>query len=397
VANSTRRKRPAKPRPDFPLFPHATGRWTKKVRGKHHYFGKIADDPKGEAALLLWLDQKDDLLAGRTPRAGRDGLTIKALCDRFCTVKEDQAEAGDITRQTFLDYHRTCKAIVDAFGRNRLVEDLAADDFEALRASFAKRCNPNTLGNEVQRVRVCFKYAYDAGLIDRPVRFGPTFKRPAKRILRAVRQQRGSRMFEARQLRRLLKAAPNPLQAMILLGVNCGFGNNDCGTLPLSAVDLKGGWINFPRPKTAVDRRCPLWPETIEALKAAIAARPEPKDPEHAGLVFLTKYGQPWGKHVPTINPISAEMRKLLDKLNLYRRGLSFYRLRHVHETIAGEGRDQVAVDAIMGHTDGSMAGVYREKISDDRLRDAANVIRKWLFRRESQSPWRAAKERRTK
>jgi hypothetical protein len=59
--------RPAKPRPDFPLFPHRNGRWAKKVRGKFVYFGKWADDPKGEAAVDLWLDQKDDLLAGRTP------------------------------------------------------------------------------------------------------------------------------------------------------------------------------------------------------------------------------------------------------------------------------------------------------------------------------------------
>jgi len=52
-----------KPRPDFPLFPHATGRWAKKVRGKLRYFGKVADDPDGQAALAKWLNERDDLLA----------------------------------------------------------------------------------------------------------------------------------------------------------------------------------------------------------------------------------------------------------------------------------------------------------------------------------------------
>jgi len=68
--------RPKKPREDFPLFPHASGRWCKKVLGRAVYFGKVADDLKGERALNLWLEQRDDLLAGRTPRVAGDGLTV---------------------------------------------------------------------------------------------------------------------------------------------------------------------------------------------------------------------------------------------------------------------------------------------------------------------------------
>ena len=40
---------------------------------------------------------------------------------------------------------------------------------------------------------------------------------------------------------------------MILLATNCGFGNNDCGTLPKSALDLEAGWVDYLRPKTAVE------------------------------------------------------------------------------------------------------------------------------------------------
>ena len=39
------------------------------------------------------------------------------------------------------------------------------------------------------------------------------------------------------------------------------------------------------------------------------------------------------------------------------RNGLGYYTLRHKFETVAGESKDQVAVNAIMGHVDNSMAG----------------------------------------
>lgn len=388
--------RPKKPRPDFALFPHASGRWCKKIMGRHHYFGKIEGDPKGAAAIQRYLAVKDDLHAGRTPRAPSDGLTVHGLCNLFCAAKERQLDAGELARSTFADYVETCRRVITVLGKSRAVSDLRPEDFAQLRQTWVKKkCAPSTLAKEVQNTRTMFKFAVDNDLIDRPVKMGTEFKRPSKKTAKQHRQKQvarhGKKLFEPRDIRRMLKAAEQPLRAMILLGINCGFGNSDCGNLPQSAIDLRGGWIEFPRPKTAIERRCPLWPETIAALREAIAMRPKVKDPALARLVFVTKYGGSWAKETSD-NPISKEVRKLLDKLDLHRPGMGFYALRHCFETHAGT--DQVAIDAVMGHADNSMAAVYREGVADARLRGAANAVRRWLFRRDSADVWRPLRSR---
>jgi integrase len=141
-----------------------------------------------------------------------------------------------------------------------------------------------------------FKYAFDAELIDQPVQFGPGFKRPSTKVVRLHRAEQGPKLFSANEVRRLIDAAGQPLRGILLLGINCGFGNSDCGNLPLATVDLDTGIIDFPRPKTGIPRRCLLWPETVAALRNALARRPAPKSEEDAGLFFITKYGLSWHK-----------------------------------------------------------------------------------------------------
>jgi integrase len=370
--------KPEKPYPDFPLFPHATKRWAKKIRGNMHYFGPWAD-PDG--ALKKYQEQRDDLHAGRTPRVQADGFAVRDLLNHFLTAKRHLLDTREITERTFQDYHATCQRLGESFGLTRLVADLAADDFARLRAGMAKTRGPVALGNEIQRVRTVLKYAYEAALIGQPIRFGPGFKRPSKKTLRKERASKGPRMFEAAELRRMIAKAGAQLKAMILLGVNCGYGNADVGTLPIAALDLDGGWATYPRPKTGVERRAALWPETVKALRAVLAKRPTPKDEAHAGLVFVTKYGKSWAK-AGRDNPVSKETAKLLKELELHRPGLNFYALRHTMETIGGEARDQVAVDHVMGHSRSDMASVYRERIGDERLKAVSDHVRGWLFPR---------------
>jgi integrase len=372
--------KPPKPYPDYPLFAHATKRWAKKIRGKLYYFGPWRD-PQG--ALERYLDQRDDLYAGRQPRTDQGGITVRELCNRFLDAKRQKLETGELSELTWKDYQRTCRRLVEFIGPSRSVAHLGPDDFERLRAEFSKTNGLVGLRNQITHTRMVFKYAADADLIASPVKFGPSFQPPSRQ---SIRRNRSVKMFEAAEIKRILEHSKPEMKAMILLGVNCGFGNADCGRLPISALDLDRAWVTFPRPKTGVERRCPLWPETVEAIRESLAVRAKPSSEDTADLVFLTRNGGSW--HKPASRYMAEQFRKLIQRIDkddvdepdLYRRGVGFYALRHVFETIGGESRDQVAVHAIMGHERGDMASIYRERISDERLKHVVETVRAWLY-----------------
>ena len=87
------------------------------------------------------------------------------------------------------------------------MSDLSADDFEALRRRIAKTRGPIALGNTIQRIRGVFKYAFESGLIDAPVRFGGLFKRPSAKTLRAQRNKNGKKTFDAAEIKAMLASA----------------------------------------------------------------------------------------------------------------------------------------------------------------------------------------------
>lgn len=382
MGKSSRSSKPskfAKPRPDFPLFPHATGRWAKKVRGKLHYFGKCADDRKGRAALNLWLDQRDDLLAGRVPSTDKNALKLRELVNRFLTSKQTKVDSGELAAITWTDYHATCRRLLECLG-DRQVDGLGPDDFGRFRAEVAKTNKLVGVRNQITRTRAIFNFAYKQGLIDHPIRFGIDFARPSTK---AIRRQRTPKMFEAVEISLMLENASPVMKAMILLGCNCGFGCTDVGRLPKSALDLDGGWVTFARSKTGSERRIPLWPETAKGIKAALAVRPKPTRKEYGDLVFLTKTGGTWDKD--STRYLSEQFRKFIEPLGLHKPGRGFYALRHVFETIGGESLDQVAVDAIMGHERGEMSSHYRERVSDQRLQRVVETVREWLFSKDEQ------------
>ncbi len=375
MPKSTRGPKPAKPHPDFPLFPHATGRWAKKVRGKLHYFGPWRD-PQG--ALESWLLQKDFLLAGKAPPPP-DALEIRDVCNAFLAAKERALKSGELAPRTFERYHSACVAIVEALGGNTAVESLGPADFARYRERLAKRLGPVGLGNEIQMARSVFRYAYAADLLARPVKFGPEFRRPSAKTLRKVRTGNGPRLFTPQQIRDLIDAAGYNLRSMVLLGINGGLGNTDLGLLPTAALDLIGGWLNYPRAKTAINRKIPLWAETIQAVRDTLANRPQPKDPGDNELLFIGPRGRSYaGNHRGY--RVTAEFTRTAKAAGVV--GRTFYDLRRTFQTIGEGAGDLVAVRSIMGHApaSGDMSAVYRQEVADDRLQAVVGFVHDWLF-----------------
>ena len=344
--------KPSKPYASYPLYAHAGGVWAKKIRGKVHYFGPWSD-PQG--ALESYLEKRDYLYGGLEPPTVAE--SVGELIDSFLEHKRAHLATGDITRVTFREYETTCKVIQAHFGKRRPVASLTPTDFVGLRTALSKRKTGTTpLGVATLKRRLTVARMIFA---DQRRECRRALKAPPQRLLRERARERGRLLYSAADVRKLVKAADPHLKAMILLGINCGFGPKDCCTLP--ANEIEGGWHNFARPKTGVERRCPLWPETVKAIEAVRGKR----------LVFN---GRVWNRFV-----VAEKFAALCEACDVTSHG--FYSLRRTFETIATTASvSQAAIDHIMGHARNDMASVYRQQIFDQQLKECANHVRAWFL-----------------
>jgi integrase len=366
-------KRPKLPR-KFPLSCHGSGKFQKKIQGQLHYFGRwaVVKDgvktavPGGGCAEAL-AEYKRFVNGGGDQNGS--GLLVKDLMNAFWTFKVREKKAGP---RMLLDYKETTDLLVKHFGKNRPVAALDKRDFEKLYLAMEERWGPVRLGNVISRIRTIFKYAVDDGLMKAKPAYGALFKRPE--VERDEKEDK-KKNFTADELRALIAASGKQMKAAILVGINCAYGNTDVGRLTIDALDLDGGWAEFPRPKTKVNRRAKLWPETVAALKEVIGQRTD-------GLVFLSRSGTPLVKDTAKGRKdlVTIRFASLLDDLEMRREGKGFYRLRHSFRTVADGCRDLVAIDAVMGHTNPTMGGRYTHGIEDDRLVAVADHVHSWLF-----------------
>jgi integrase len=182
--------------------------------------------------------------------------------------------------------------------------------------------------------------------------------------------------FNSEQISQVLSVADVKMQAMIWLGLNCGFGCTDCSELKWTDLDLANARVRLPRRKTGIFRDLPLWPETIESLEKIIKT---------GKLVFYTSRGNPYiqtflkpdgngkGKYT-TLNTITTKFSRLIKKSGLdVPKGTGFYTLRRTAATIAARSGDPFAVQRLLGHADLQMATRYVQDVSEQTDRVIEN------------------------
>jgi integrase len=361
----------------FPLFKHPRGYWAKTVLKKHHYFGKIADDPQGKEALKRWLFKKDYLLAGLEPPAydpnGGDEQTInvKYLCNRYLATKEAELKAGEIVKRTFDSWKTVCVMVMDSIPGSLPLDKISPDHFEKVLLAIKTRySSPNSRGQYTMAVRSLFKYGHDMGMLQRQMVYCPGFVKPPAMAYRKHEAATGDRSLTREEVVSLLKGADTAMRVCVLLGLQCGFSNVECALLERSSI--KDGWVVMPRIKTSVPRRIPLWPETINAIKTSIA-----EGPTDGKFVIYRKSGMPFksNRHVGYAFETLAAAVKVEAR---------FYDLRRTLQTACENNLDNFdlpAIQAVMGHAvrQDDMSARYRQNISDDRLLAVTNAVRKWL------------------
>jgi integrase len=350
----------------FPATPRKDGRFQKKINGRIYYFGRRGDRKE---ALREYERLKGRLYNSAAPCSIKKVVpSIGFVVNLFLTEKKIECKAGRITEGWYKDYVASLTRFANWIGSTRLAAEISIADMADYRRYLLDELK--FAGNTFNRERSCIlamsRHAVDMEWIEAPLRFGRAFRRVPKGDIRVTKK---AMLVCGRQIVKAIRKADPQLHAMILLGINCGFGPGDCAALTIDAIH--GNRIRFARPKTHIRRDCILWSNTISAVRKAIRQRP------HAKLIFQTNQGNRWSG-----TAIAHQFSNLCKRVGIeLPEGVGMYALRHTFATYAREVRDIDAYRRIMGRKVGE--GVdedYIETVSAERLEAVVNHVRSRLF-----------------
>jgi integrase len=352
-------KRRRKTRSDkFPLTRHPTGQYCKKINGKIYYFGK-----NKKLALQKYLAQATYLHGGQASaqKVSNSRMTLKHLCALYLDYQHSKVRAGDLGATHYNDQIYSLDKFMAFIGKGKRIRSISTLDLQGYKRKLQSgRGSAHRLNIHIGAMKAMFHWARRNDVLQDVPNIDAVSR------TRIVHHEMFT--FSSDQIKKLLRAANSKMKAMILLGLNCGFGCTDCARLKWPDIDLDNGRVQLPRSKTGVSRNLPLWPETIEALK---------KLPISGQLVFYTTEGHPWvrtslkikedgSERYATVNAVTSMFARLLKKTRIeVPKGTGFYALRRTAATLAARSGDPFAVQRLLGHVNLDMATRYVQDISE--------------------------------
>ena len=353
----------------FPLTLHPSAQYWKKIKGHIYYFGS---DRKH--ALESYLDQAIFLHGYNSAqqKTANGNFTLKEICDMYLKYQYTKLQANNLSARHHNDQIGSLKKLKDFLGENCRIKSITTLNLQNYKRSLQKHYSSVCrLNLHLSIMKAIFHWAKKNDILkDIP---------NIDAISRAKEIHQDRFTFYQKQINKLLSIADIKMQAMIWLGLNCGFGCTDCVYLKWIDLNFETDRVILPRRKTGVYRDLPLWSETIKTLQNI---------PRKGSLVFYASKGKPYihtnvkidanGNEKYTItNLISTKFRRLIIKAGLnVPKGTGFYALRRTAATIAARSGDPFAVQRLLGHANLTMATRYVQDVSKQTDRVIENSRR---------------------
>ncbi|MGB7346933.1 MAG: hypothetical protein WBD20_22105 [Pirellulaceae bacterium] len=359
-------------------------------------------------AIQLWSEGRELLRAGQhwDPRLTLRPDSLQLTISQLCSLYEQDLIKREADAQIVSEYRKAmigvCRRMVKTLGAKTMVASLtiehfdgAADKIRISRTSGKLRAW-NGVKTECNNWKDVFRWGVKRGRLIKLPSFGDRFPESQKAYDRRANRlnridgieitEARIKLFSADEVNEMLRVAPTDVAAWIHLGLNLAVENKELGVIKATDFyeDSEGEWwYKAKRLKTAEPRENHIWPETIEAVRAWIAVRPKPRNPDDDQLLFLNKNREPIrGKN--SNSTICDAMKTVMETAGCYIAGRNFYGLRHTFSTVAGGACDLQAKEYVMGHATPAkefapQSANYDHAMAAARLKHVSNYVRDWL------------------
>lgn len=386
-------------------WPPKLPKGSKLIIGDRGYYARIGGRqrwicgkrPVEEAERIfhrksLQIDAGAEPMPEPEPMREGDDITLHDILNRWNIDRRGDVDRGELSPGAWQQYRLSAVRISEIAG-DYLTEEILPDHIKSIYNRMAKLHGLDFAKRALGHLRTCCNHAEEFGWC-KPIRFGGAsiaklMQRPAASMewkllnpeqIQSIHDKFNERVKTADGRRR---SSLIQLRAMFLLALNGGYGAKELSDLPREVIDLENSRIDYRRGKTGKKHIVPLWTETVDALKEAMALRP--KD----DLLFRTREGNPWCETKPVYENGKLKRTNKTDNVNerwkefigadLRVKGEGFYKLKHLHATIADDAGDPHATFALAGHALPGAKSHY-VKVSEHRIRKVVDYIHSVLF-----------------